>query len=410
MIDHFRLALYFKEKCLVRDSKDKAYLIGKPCDYGFNMAARHVEIDEQGNTVANDLYAPYDSLPSNFTGMAVKLFHAVEFGDPYVEIKASPAKLMQGHNVYGSDNIKDCAFEMLGLLFQSMPDLSPHLNLRLIEVLHIDVTYSSRVSSPDLVPKVIDYLSRISNNQTKPTKNKKYATTAYWGGENSRLLQLKCYGKHAELLVQLDEFKKKAQRGCKQSQMIVDTVYTPDLLQYSKTLLRWEARIKARKLERLGVPTNLIALINYQNENPNLLTYLWRNSFNPIFETLKGQAMPYADDNQIYEMLKEKLVTITAKGKKSYTRANNAMNFYHLVRDVGLEEVRKRYSSSTFYDNLKNLTDAGLQKAWLQNLHTENKQGQVIPLVRFCHVDFANQAPADYVPPVSNFTNLLKIA
>ena len=151
-------------------------------------------------------------------------------------------------------------------------------------------------------------------------------------------------------------------------------------------------------------------MINYQNENPNLLTYLWRNSFNPIFETLKGQAMPYADDNQIYEMLKEKLVTITAKGKKSYTRANNAMNFYHLVRDVGLEEVKKRYSSSTFYDNLKNLTDAGLQKAWLQNLHTENKQGQVIPLVRFCHVDFANQAPADYVPPVSNFTNLLEIA
>lgn len=410
MIDHLRLALYFKESCLVRDSQDKAYLVGKPCDYGFSMASRHVEIDEHGNTIATDLYAPYESLPSNFTGMAVKLFHSVQFGEPYVEIKASPAKLMQGHNVYGSDNIQDCAFELLGLLFTSMPDLVPHLNLRLIEVLHIDVTYSSRVSSPYLVPKVIDYLSRIRNGQTKPTKDKKFATTAYWGGENSRLLQLKCYGKHAELLYQLDDFKKKASKGCKQSQMIVDTVYTPELLQYAKTLLRWEARIKARKLERLGVPTNLIALIKHQRRNPSLLHYLWRNSFNPIFETFKGQAMPYADDNQIYEMLKEKLVTITPKGKKSYTRANNAMNFYHLVRDIGLEEVKKRYSSSTFYDNLKHLTDAGLSKAWLLNIHTQNKQGEVIPLVRFCHVDFASQAPADYVPPVSNFTNLLKIA
>lgn len=413
MLDHLRLALYFKESRLVRDSQDKAYLVGKPCDYGFKMGARHVEYDDNGQPIVGDLYAPYESLPSSYTGMAVKLFNNVPYGDPFVEIKASPAKLMQGHNVYGSDDIEQCAFEMLGLLFKSIPDLVPHLNLRLIEVLHIDVTYSSRVSSPSMIPKVIDYLSRIRNGQIKPTKDKKFSTTAYWGGENSRLLQLKCYGKHAELLYQLDDFKKKASKGCKQSQMIVDTVYTPELLAYSEALLRWEARIKARKLERLGIPTNLILLIKYQRQNPSLLQFLWQNSFNPIFETFKGQAMHYADDNQIYEMLKEKLVTITAKGKKSYTRANNAMNFYHLIRDIGLEEVKKRYSSSAFYRHLESLAEAGLSKAFLQNLHVQNKRGAVIPLIHFCHVDFARQAPADYVPPVSKYSspfNHLKIA
>lgn len=409
MIDHIGLSLHFKESRLVRDSTDKAYLIGKPSDYGFKMGARHVEYDDNDQPIVGDLYAPYESLPSNYTGMAVKLFHNVQYGDPYVHIKASPAKLMQGHNVFGSDNLQHCAFEMLGLLFESMPDLVPHLNLRMIEVTHIDVTYSSRVSNPHIIPKLIDYLSRIRTGQTKPTKDKKFATTAYWGGENSRLLQLKCYAKYFELLVQLENYKKSAKAGNKQSQMIVDTVYTPELLEYSKTLMRWEARVKARKLERLGIPTNLIEMIKFQQKNPDLIKYLWRNSFNPIFETFKGEAMAYADDDQIYEMLKDKLYTITNKGKKSFTKANNAMNFYHLCRDIGLQEVKKRYSSSAFYRHLDSLKQAGISDSWLQNLHT-HKQGEVIPLIKFAEVDFSQQCPVGYIPPVTKFTNLLKIA
>ena len=404
MIDHLRLALYFKESRLVRDSTDKAYLIGKPCDYGFKMGARHVEFHD-GKPMVADLYAPYDSLPSNYTGMACKLYHSVAFGDPYVEIKASPAKLMQGHNVFGSSSLEDCAFEMIGLLFESIPQLAEHINLRLTQVLHIDVTYSSRVSHENMIPKVIDYLSRIRNGQTKPTKNKKYATTAYWGGENSRLIQLKCYAKYDEMMHQLENYRKLAKGGNTQAKFIVETVYTPELLDYAKTLMRWEARIKARKLERLGIPTNLVEMIKYQQKNPDLLFFLWRNSFNPIFATFEGHAMPYANDDQIYEMLKEKLVTITAKGKKSYTRANNAMNFYHLVRDIGLEQVKQRYSPNAFYTQLRYLTDAGISKAWLTNLHTD-KGGDVIPLVRFCEVDFNQQCPVGYLPPVTKYQPL----
>lgn len=407
MIDHLRLHLFFKESCLVRDSQDKAYLIGKPCDYGFKMSARQVEILNDGSFEVNDLYAPYESLPSSFTGMSVKLFDKIAYSDPYVEIKASPAKLMQGHNVYGSDSLKDCAFEMIGLLFKSIPEVAKHLNLRLTEVRHIDITYSSNVGNPNMIPRVIDYLTRVKSGQTRPTKDKKYATTAYWGGEQSRLQQLKCYAKHAELLVQLENYKKSAKKGNEQSKMIVDTVYTADLLTYAKPLIRWEARIKARKLERMGIPFNLIQFIKFVDKNPDALNKLWLNSFNPIFDNLKGEIMPYADDEQIYEMLKEKLVTVTKSGRKSYTKANNAMNFYHLIRDIGFESVQKRYSSSTFYDNLKNLTNAGLSKAWLQNLHTEQK-GQVIPLIRFCEVDFSQQNPTGYIAPQSEYTPLFQ--
>lgn len=416
MIDGFRLALFFKESCLVRamgetgQGTGQAFLKLNPFELGFSkVGAKQVHVNDDGTFECCDLYAPYESLASNYTGMAMKLFNNVQYGDPYVEIKGSPAKLMQGHNVYGSDDIQQCAFEMLGLLFQSMPDLVPFLNLNCIQVKHIDITYSSRVNHQSSLPKIIDYLSRISHNQTKPTADKKYKTTAYWGGEHSRLQQLKCYAKHDELLVQLQDFKKQAKKGCKRSQMIVDTVYTDELLDFSKTLLRWEARLKARKFERLGIPTDLINLIKYQQQNPNCLRELWQMSFNPIFQTIEGESMPYANDFEIYELLKQKLVYTTKRGKKSYTRANNAMNFYHLIRDIGMIEVKKRYASRTFYDHLKLLTDAGISKAWLQNLHVERK-GQVIPLVRFCEVNFNAQAPQDYIPPVSKYSDLLKVA
>ena len=193
-----------------------------------------------------------------------------------------------------------------------------------------------------------------------------------------------------------------------QKRKCLDTVYTPELMNYAKRLLRWEARIKARKLERLGLPTGLFDFIKYQQQNPDILTILWRQAFTPIFDTFKGQAMPYSTDDDLHNLLKDKLKTITPSGRVSYTRANNAMNFFHLIRDVGLATVKNRYASRTFYDNLKNLTDAGLSKAWLANLHTKRK-GDIVPLVNFCHVDFVAQFPVGYVPPVSQF-NLAMVA
>lgn len=408
MLDHLRILIPVHENYLTRVSDGGSFIIGNVGDFGFEMASRCVEHDDNGVLVPKDLYAPYDSLPSSYSGLAVKFFDKCTLSDPYVEIKASPAKLLQGHNVYGGESVGNAACEMLGILFQSIPELAPRLDISLATIGHIDTTFSSTVTNEAIIPKIIDYLSRISNGQTRAQKNKKYETTAYWGGETSRLLQLKAYAKHPELLVTIEKLKKEAKAHNAKAQMLLDTVYTPELMNYSKRLLRWEARIKARKLERLGLPTGLFDFIKYQQENPDVLTVLWRQAFDPIFDTFKGQAMPYSTDDDLHQLLKDKLKTVTPSGRISYTKANNAMNFFHLVRDVGLNVVKSRYSSSTFYDNLKNLTDAGLSKAWLQNLHTKRK-GDIVPLVNFCHVDFVAQFPVGYVPPVSKF-NLSLVA
>lgn len=409
MLDHLRLHLFFKEKHLHRLFDGTAVLKGNPDDYGFAVASRHVEKNDVGIYEPKDLYAPYESLPSSYTGLAVKLFHISSYSDPYVEIKASPPKLLQGHNVFGGESVGNAACEMLGILFQAMPLLADAIYLPFTQIRHLDVTFSSQVSNPNVIPKVIDYMSRLKNGQTRPTKDKKFATTAYWGGSTSRLVQLKCYAKHAELCHQLERFKKQAVFGDAQAQMIVDTVYTPELFEYSKKLMRWEARIKYRKLERLGMPTNLFEFIKFQNANKGILAQLWRLAFAPILKTFEGEAMPYADDDDLYDLLKDKLKTYTKSGRISYTRANNAMNFYHLLRDIGFEQVKQRYSKTTFHRNIKNLTDAGLSKAWLQNLHTDEK-GQVIPLVKFCEIDFKKQAPDGYKPPVSQFNTPFAIA
>jgi II/X family phage/plasmid replication protein len=49
--------------------------------------------------------------------MAMKVFFDSSY-PPYVQIKASPAKLLQGHNVFGSDNLESGAMEMIGFLLK----------------------------------------------------------------------------------------------------------------------------------------------------------------------------------------------------------------------------------------------------------------------------------------------------
>jgi II/X family phage/plasmid replication protein len=44
----------------------------------------------------------------SFTEMAFKFFHEGYYY-PYVELKCSPAKILQGHNVYGTDWIEQGA-------------------------------------------------------------------------------------------------------------------------------------------------------------------------------------------------------------------------------------------------------------------------------------------------------------
>ncbi|MFH4243149.1 phage/plasmid replication protein, II/X family, partial [Acinetobacter baumannii] len=77
------------------------------------------------------------------TKMSFKLFHE-GYRHPYVELKASPAKIMQGHNVYGTDWIEQGALEMLGFFAESQPILYSMCHIGATEVKLLDATYAFR--------------------------------------------------------------------------------------------------------------------------------------------------------------------------------------------------------------------------------------------------------------------------
>ncbi|AXH75006.1 MAG: replication initiation protein [Inoviridae sp.] len=398
MLDMLVIRLPVKPKFIVKHG-DLFSVLGDVADYGLASATRFIKRDPVTKEVTHgELYHPYESLPSSYSSMAIKFYDTCRLCPPYMELKASPAKLLQGHNVYGGESIYNGAAEMFAILESVYPwFFSECLDIEKADVRQIDTTFHARLPSQNLVLPALRFLSSVSNGQRKnDTQKRDFINTVYYGGATSRLVRSKIYAKHNEVKNTVEKLQKKSDRGCVASFDALK-VYTPELIEYSKGLLRFEHSVMARKLERSGLPTNLWRLIEYQNSNPDLLQQLWLDGFKPILKALEGEVMEHADDKEIQNLCMKKLVTITPTGKQSYTKANNAFNFYQLLKMNGWLDVKSRYSVAQFNKNVKALVDIGVPKALLQNLGKE--RGKVILMVDLLKIDFFNQAPEGYKPP-----------
>lgn len=401
MLDHLRLMIPFDASLVVTDSEGRMGLVAVDLhELEIPLAARAVEKYEDGSVHATALYHPYESLPTSFTAMAMKV-HLDSSQWPCVELKASPAKIMQGHNVFGTDDIETGALEMLGFLAEAYPSMYGMLWIQGTEVHHLDITYSARLKDEQQVKLVIDYFSRVSNGQTRSSK-KQFDGSCYWGGETSRLINHKAYAKYAEFMAQLDEYRKRASKNDAHAKRVLDVMQDSRLIDWTQGLLRWESRLKHRYLQRRGIPTNLFELIKHQRANPDLLQTLWLDATKSIFEALRGQTMKATDHDSVYKRLCATYQTVTPRGKVSLTKARNLFNFYCALEIHGAKTMKEQYSERQYYQLLSDLVAAGFSKAFLQNLHTDNKSN-VIPLLKFTEVDFSAQLPSWYQPPVSSF-------
>lgn len=398
MLDHLRLGISILP-VFARSIDNHHYFNGDFLSLGLPAATRNVSRDDEGKIFTGELYHPYESLPSSYTDMAMKFYMDTMNTLPYVEIKASPLKLLQGHNVYGFDCIKLGAIEMLGMLLDAYPKLCEILDFSNIEVLHLDTTYFVRLPHQNMVQPVLDYMSNVSAGHRK-ARQVKYSNYITWGNEEGRYIRPKAYGKFEELKSQLAKVQKQADKGCPRSKTLVAAMH--DVLQFSNATVRFEARICKTYLSKKGFPTNLWQLIKCQENQPRLLEYLWYVAFNPILNTLKGEKMNFADDGEVLDFLRSKLKTYTKRGNVSFTKADNAFKFYCLLRQMGWEPIKKIYKESTFYDNVKALTDSGVSRSVLQNLH-KNPNGKVIPFVRLVEIQFNEQLPPGYQMPVSKY-------
>lgn len=405
MLDHLRLSIPVLP-IFIKKMGDTQIFNGDIRDYDLPAATRHVSRDIDGNTITGDLYSPYESLPSSYTDMAMKFYTQSRHCPPYVEIKASPLKLLQGHNLYGFESIELGAVEMLGLLGDAYPQLNAILDYANIEVLHLDTTYYTKLPHQSMVQPVLDYLSSCSTGHRK-AKKLAYENYITWGSDTARYLRPKAYGKFEEMKAQMNKLQKSADRGCTRSKKLVMIMH--ENLPLANAVVRFEGRVCKTYLTKNGYPSNLWELIKLQRENPKLLNELWHVVFDPILNTLKGKNMCYADDAEILETLKDELKTVTKSGNVSYTKAKNAFQFYNLLRQMGFSKVKELYSETTFYRNLNALISAGISKAALQNLH-KSPEGKVVPVAQICHINFSNQLPSHYVMPTSRYMERLKVA
>jgi II/X family phage/plasmid replication protein len=365
------------------------------------LGAKAVYWNDDGEQRTEALYSPYQSLETSFTGMACKV-NLEGYFFPHVLIKCSPAKIMQGHNVFGTDCLEICVVEMLWFLEQAYPTLYSMLSVSTTEVARIDLTYMSKVASPKQVRQAIDFLARIQNGHTKPTKSKKYETTAYWGGATSRLIRQKCYSKYDEFMSQLEDYKKKAEKGDPHAKVVVTAMSDERIIEIARNSLRWECTFLKRYLERNQIPTNVWDLIKYQDKNPNLFPNMWQKGFSKIFEAIGGQTMKYVDDTQVLKKLKFNFQSVTAKGKISYRKAVNLYSFYTQIKTLGYQEIKNQalYSTSRFNELVADLVSVGFSKSYLQNLHVENDETKIIPFVQMINIDFSAQVPDWFVEPI----------
>lgn len=373
-------------------------VVGEVAHYGLTGYGAIVYDVEQNKLVPHgEQKHAYESLPSSFGGMAFKfLSHNVANTLPYVALKAS-AKFLQGHNVFGTDNVQKLACHMISTLKECYPVFYCFLDIDKARISRIDATFSARLADESLVQKAIDFLSNVSNGfRKKDTDRRDFYNSVYWGGRTSRYGNAVAYGKYNDMVEHYKDMVRKSQKGCRKSQEYLETIFYDDLLEYSKGLLRFESRTKARLLEKMGIPTNVWEFIRYQRQNPNILKQLWNYWFDPVFKAMKGQVMHLNDDEKIKALCYEKLWTITKKGKKSYTKAKNAYNFYMRLKQSGFEAVKADYNRRAFEIALKCLIDLGIPKALLQNI--EKSQDVEVPVFKLIAIDFSNQTPNGYDP------------
>lgn len=381
-------------------------IVGEVAHYGLKSYGAIIFDVETGvlKPVGEQKHA-YESIPSSYGGMSFKFFsHNVANTLPYVSLKAS-AKFLQGHNLFGSDNVQKLACEMIAKLKEFYPVFYCFLDIAKARICRIDATYSARVANEDMVKKSLEFLRSVSNKQRIAYKyknkkngkdvtgvdNRSFYNTVYWGGRGSRHGNAVAYGKHEDVKEYYSKYVQKAEKGCVNSKQFLENIFYDELLDYSKGLIRFESRTKARILEKLGMPTNLWAFIRYQKKNPNCLYELWKFWFEPIFSAMQGEVMHLNDDERIKKLCYDKLFTVTKKGKISYTKAKNAYNFYMRLKQSGWKEVKADYNRRAFEINVKSLVDLGIPKALLQNI--DKQEDNVVPVFKIIHMDFTNQHP-----------------
>lgn len=344
----------------------------------------------------------WDSIASSNSSLAFKIFAGSETYFPFVQIKGSINKILSGHNVYGSDN-PNLIVSLIQALMLAMPQFSEMLDFSNAELKQLDCTYSAHADNESTSLQIIQACKRIHSGQTQVSKNS-HETTNYWGmsgkgQRSSRNKLLKQYLKWFELQHQIKEITAKSEKEPNNEyyHRQLAAMTSPEVLEFAKNALRFEACIMPDMMKRLGIPTHLGDFLDYcENFDGNVIQSLWQTAWKDIFDAFGGENMTIYKDSEIFEQLKKVHSTITPKGNVSYSKAKTLHKFYLDMQTYGWDKLKQTISKPTFYRKVSDLMEV-VPKAQLQNLH--GNVSNVLPIIRMINVDFNKQLPDGYIEP-----------
>lgn len=343
----------------------------------------------------SQLRHPFESLPSSWSTLSFKIYQGGSNYFPHIELKASPAKLLTGHNVFGTCDVMTCIDALVSAFCYALPDMIDVLDFQSAELAQIDVTFTAHMQSDADTRNVLSAMRNLSNGQTR-SSNSNFETTVYFG-KGSRHKRLKAYLKKYELEDQIAEAAKKFDKSKDEVyQMQLNAMQNPDVVQFAQNAIRFEASIMPRMLNRLLIPTNIWKFENYSADfNGCLIRELWSRAWSDIFKTFEGATMKTYSDDEVREKLRANYATPTKTGL-SFAKADRLFRFFRMIKHEGWDEVKSTTPKATFHRSIAEIIQV-VPKAYLQNLQTT--ASNVVPLIRVINVDFDKQHPANWQEP-----------
>ncbi|ENM5895629.1 replication protein [Vibrio mimicus] len=406
---HFRDDFYTHQS--VGDEVHSSVDIVELARRGLRLSAGSVDVSEDGEVSLNDLHHPWDSIPSSYTGIAFKFYQASGFRNlACVEIKASPAKVMQGHNVYGSDRLHTCATYLLESLKRAMPEFCEVLDFNMIDVFRFDSTYSVQLNSRDTLMAALKGLSRVSHKYLRPSRHGQFESTLYFNDAppekgkpktSGRTTSLCIYSKLDEVQFQLDDLKRKAKKErTERYNRVIEELSSDRLKNFANNRLRFEARFKTRWFIKHNIPQNLWDFIAFAeayelSSGQSFCLFAWHDAMKDLLSAVEGQTLDVIHDHKVRTLLHDMYDTIDAKGIRRTAKALRLFSVYDRLKSSGWDKVKDTMSKSTFYRAIQELEAIGFSHAELQNLdNTES-----VPLAQVLTFDFDNQRPDYYQEP-----------
>lgn len=364
-------------------------------EYDFPLECS-VAFVEDGKPEYSDLKArKWGTIASSISTVAVGFFPEGNgfYPWPHVSIKASPSKILQGHNVFGTENILPGIVQMESNLKMAFPKIAAHLDFENAEVRYLDSTYSAFVSSEYQRNQIIKVIESLFPNKHDISRHEGYLQA----NKSSDYHRQKVYYKAAELLADTEKAQKQGERAR------VEILKDPRLIEFAQGRLRFEATTGHRALERMGIPARLPDFIKFHNwfekvHGEPLCRYLWSVAFNKTFAQIEGHTMKNVDDNAIKLKIDAKFIRVKDNGKVCKRKANAVFRTYRDIKSEGYDQLASE-RNATFFRNVKSLEEIGISRAFLKSLDPQKPNTNVVPLVQLIKVDFTKQRPDWYTEP-----------